>query len=215
LPDQIGHCTREELGLRNSAAIFWSGQSLFKYLPQYDDVFARIAKGVPDSQFVFIAHSGASQVTDVFRSRLEQSFNDRSLNSADHCVFIDRMETYKFRAAMGTADVFLDSIGWSGCNSTFEILSHNLPIITLPGETMRSRHTMAILKMMDVTDTIASDLDDYVELAIKLGSDRYLRERVSEKIARNKRKVFRDRSCIVALEDFLEAAVRGKDAGLA
>ena len=36
--------TRAELGLRPGATAFWCGQSLFKYLPQYDQVFARIAK---------------------------------------------------------------------------------------------------------------------------------------------------------------------------
>ena len=56
--------TREELGLRQSATVFWSGQSLFKYLPQYDDVFVRIAREVGDCQFVFLRHFGAPKITD-------------------------------------------------------------------------------------------------------------------------------------------------------
>ena len=35
---------RQELGLRPSATVYWCAQSLFKYLPQYDDVFPRIAR---------------------------------------------------------------------------------------------------------------------------------------------------------------------------
>ena len=55
--------TREGLGLRAGATAFWSGQSLFKYLPQYDDVFVRIAQAVGDCQFVFLRHFGAPRVT--------------------------------------------------------------------------------------------------------------------------------------------------------
>src|ERR1700683_3573001 len=36
--------TRGELGMRPDAMVFWSGQSLYKFLPQYDFVFAKIAK---------------------------------------------------------------------------------------------------------------------------------------------------------------------------
>jgi predicted O-linked N-acetylglucosamine transferase (SPINDLY family) len=103
----------------------------------------------------------------------------------------------------------LDSIGWSGCNSTLESLAHNLPIVTFGGEFMRGRHTQAILKMMDVTETIARNVDDYVSLACSLGGDHTLRENLSAKIAKNKHRVYRDRTCITALEAFLENAVAG------
>ena len=43
------------------------------------------------------------------------------------------MSQSKFVAAVGQCDVFLDSIGWSGCNSALESLPHNLPIVTMPG----------------------------------------------------------------------------------
>ena len=38
---------RAELGLRGDAVVYWCAQSLPKYLPQYDEVFARIASEVP------------------------------------------------------------------------------------------------------------------------------------------------------------------------
>ena len=37
----------EDLGLCPQDTKFWCGQSLFKYLPQYDSVFPRIARGKP------------------------------------------------------------------------------------------------------------------------------------------------------------------------
>ena len=42
------------------------------------------------------------------------------------------MSRQEYRAAIGQSDVFLDSIGWSGCNTIFEALIHDLPIVTMP-----------------------------------------------------------------------------------
>ena len=66
--------SRTELGLRSDAVVFWCGQSLYKYLPQFDQVFARIAQLVKNCQFVFVEHSRAEQITGLFRRRLERAF---------------------------------------------------------------------------------------------------------------------------------------------
>lgn len=202
--------TRAELGLRDGATVFWSGQSLYKYLPQHDDVFVRIAQAAPDSQFVFLHYHGAPEVNELFRTRLARAFAARGLKAAEHCVFLGRMSTAKFVAAMGLADVFLNSIGWSGCNSALESLAHNLPIVTLPGALMRGRHSAAVLQMMDVTDTVAADVDGYVAIAARLAREPAARQALSARIAENKHRLYRDRACMTALEQLLESALRGQ-----
>src|SRR4029450_704946 len=66
--------TRQGLGLRPGATAFWCGQSLYKYLPQDDEVYPRIARAVPDCQFVFIEHPNGKAATEVFWRRLTQAF---------------------------------------------------------------------------------------------------------------------------------------------
>jgi protein O-GlcNAc transferase len=199
---------RAQLGLRTSAVVYWCCQSLPKYLPQFDDVFARIAAEVPNSQFTFIEFGGGRGVTEMFRSRLERAFRNVGLNAAEHCVFLPRLTPDRFVAAISQCDVVLDSIGWSGCNSILESLVHNVPIVTLAGEMMRGRHTAAILDMMDVSETTAQTIDEYVSIAGLLGRDMGRRSEVAAKIAANKQRVYRDRECITALEDFLDEATR-------
>jgi predicted O-linked N-acetylglucosamine transferase (SPINDLY family) len=199
---------RAELGLRERAIVYWCGQSLPKYLPQYDEVFARIAGAVGDCQFAFIEFGGGRHVTDLFRRRLEAAFTRHGLRAADHCAVLPRLDPDRFIGAMGCCDVLLDSIGWSGCNSTLESLVHDLPIVTLAGEFMRGRHTSAILEMMGVEETIARTVDDYVAIAVRLGRSAVERAAVAQRIAASKHRVYKDRDCIVALEDFLDRAVR-------
>jgi len=200
--------SRETLGLRQGVPTYWSGQSLYKYLPQHDHVFARVASGVGDCQFVFIDYPG-EEANGLFRRRLAHAFGAVGLNSEEYCVFLKLMPPEQFLAAIGQCDIFLDSIGWSGCNSTLESLAHDLPIVTMPGPMMRGRHSMAILKMMGQIDTIASTTEEYIAHAVRLGLDLEWRSNVRDATRRSKHRVYRDQACIAAFQDFLEGAARG------
>jgi predicted O-linked N-acetylglucosamine transferase (SPINDLY family) len=204
-PAKVG---RTELGFRAGATVFWCGQSLYKYLPQYDGVFGRIALAAPDCQFAFIQHPKGTNVTELFRRRLDRAFTAVGLSAEDHCVFLPRLDHAKFVAAIGQADIFLDSIGWSGCNSTLESLPHDLPVVTMAGDLMRGRHGAAILAMMGVTQTVAETVDGYVSIAVRLARDIEWRMAIKRRITAAKHHVYRDRSCISALEKFLIRVVR-------
>jgi predicted O-linked N-acetylglucosamine transferase (SPINDLY family) len=199
---------RAELGLRPDAVVYWCGQSLPKYLPQFDEVFARIASRVDACQFTFIEAGAGEAVTGLFRERLDRSFASLGLKASDHCVFLSRLPPERFSAAIGQCDIVLDSIGWSGCNSILESLVHNLPIVTLAGDMMRGRHATAILEMMGITETIASTVDHYVVIAADLGLDAERRSRLSLQIRSRTHRLYRDLDCVAALEEFLSAAVR-------
>ena len=200
---------RAAFGMRPSACIYWCAQSLFKYLPQYDRVFPRIAREAGDCQFVFIEYPG---VTDLFQRRLERVFNQYGLRAEDHCLILPRLQPERFLAATGLADVFLDSIGWSSCNTTLETLVYDLPIVTLRGDLMRGRHSAAILDMMGMTATVCESIEEYVALAVGLARDLARRADVKRMLAAGKRTIYRDRTCIVALEQFLDRVARGVEA---
>jgi len=199
---------RADLGLRAGATVYWCSQAIYKYLPQFDDVYPRIARAVGDCQFTFIQFPGADRVTNVLRDRLRAAFAGHGLDAGDHCVFLPRLDPERYAAAIGCCDVALDSIGWSGCNSVLECLLHDLPIVTMPGGLMRGRHAAAMLDMMGVTDTIARNIEEYVSTAVRLGRDATWRADMRSRIAASKTRIYRDRACIVALEDFLDTQAR-------
>jgi protein O-GlcNAc transferase len=203
-----GRFNRPDLGLRPSATVYWCGQSLFKYLPQYDQVFPRIAEEVGDCQFAFLDLAPSPHATRAFRKRLEEAFAARGLSAPHHCIFLPPLDQQQFIDAVGQCDVVLDSIGWSGCNSTLEGLVHDLPIVTMTGTLMRARHTTAILKMIGVYETITETLEGYIATAVLLARDLSMRSAIKERMATRKHRAYRDRSCITALEDFLDRVAR-------
>jgi protein O-GlcNAc transferase len=207
--------SRADLGLRSEETVYWCGQSLFKYLPQFDQVFPRIARELGSCRFVFIGFQTNPQLTNLFRNRLDKAFAAFGLRAANHCVFLPRREDERwFVAAIGQCDIILDSIGWSGGNSTLESLHHALPIVTMETPLMRGRHTMAILRMMEVEETVAETIDGYVSLAVRLARDQPWRESIKQRMLQNRERVYRDTSCISGLQEFLTRVARPHTAPL-
>lgn len=68
-------------------------------------------------------------------------------------------------------DIALDTHPYSGTTTTFEALMMGVPVVTLIGETHRSRVTAMILREIGRSGWIADDLDEYQEIARKLADD--------------------------------------------
>jgi predicted O-linked N-acetylglucosamine transferase (SPINDLY family) len=200
---------RAALGLSNNAVVYLSCQSLFKYLPRHDVIWPRIAARVPTAQILFLAsHNGAGDM--IFRQRLERVFAQAGLDWRKHCIIVPRVPADGFSSLLRAGDLFLDSIGWSGCNSTLEAVDCGIPVVTKPTGLMRGRHSAAILACMGMADRVAADEDDYVEQAVQLANVE-ARAEFAAQLGRRKSRVFRDTAPIRALEKFLEGATRNHD----
>ncbi len=196
---------RRDFGMREDAGIYLCCQSVFKYSPEQDEVIAQIAKRVPDSQFVFLVTNEV--VESNFKSRMDRAFAAVGLCAVDHCVWMREMDVLDFWNLNLVADVSLDTLGWSGGVTTFEAVACGLPVVTLPGRLMRARHSYAILTQLGVTETIARDVADYVDIAVRLGLDRQWSQSVTDSMVAGYPGLYSDTSCVRALEDFYRRVV--------
>jgi protein O-GlcNAc transferase len=201
-PDEGGVMERARLGLRDDAVVYLCCQSLSKYLPRDDAIWPRIAEGVPGAQFLFLSAPGGNGDA-VFRARLERAFAVAGLDWRRHCVLTPPVPHTEFPALLRATDVFLDSIGWSGCNSTLEAVACDLPVVTTPTALMRGRHSAAILTCMGLAHRVAADVDGYVETAVRLARTDERASFVAE-LRVGRPRVFADPAPVRALEAFLE-----------
>jgi len=178
-------------------------QSLFKYLPQFDFVFTRIAARVPEACFLFI-EGNPSSMTSIFRDRLRAEFSSAGLDFEHFVRLLPRMTARQFGGLLKKIDVNIDSIGWSGGNSTIASLEADCPLVALPTQFMRGRHSFAMLRMIGLDELIANSTDDLVEKLVRLGTDRDYRAAIVQKIARSKHRLYEDKSFIDGLDRFLK-----------
>lgn len=178
-------------------------QSLFKYLPRYDDILPRIAAEVPRALFVFI-EGMSPHMTGITRARLDTAFAKAGLSAAEHVVFLPRMSGGEFDALTRQMDVLVDSLGWSGGNTTLGAIEAGVPLITCPGAFMRGRHSYAMFRMMDMPSAIARDTDEMVRKLVALGQEPDRRRAMREELGQRKEALYADKSLIAALDGFLK-----------
>ncbi|MEM7725135.1 MAG: tetratricopeptide repeat protein [Cyanobacteria bacterium P01_A01_bin.45] len=207
LPIELKAITKADIGIQDRDIMFWCCQSSFKYLPQHDHVFPEIAKELSKNliraKFVFLNNS-SEFINQVFYQRLKKVFENLELNYQDYCIFLPYpWDSKSFAGTAAIADIYLDSIGWSGGNTSIEALGCNLPIVTLEGVLMRGRMTTAFLRRIGLEETIAQTKAEFVNIAVRLAEDAQYRQSISQKIIQNKHKLYQDFEPIKALENFI------------
>ncbi len=192
---------RSDFGLSDDAILYLCCQAPFKYLPQYDFIFAKIARRVPQAKFVFLRGN-------LLQERLKRAFAAVDLNSENYCIHLSIPERLDYLIINLLSDIYLDTFTWSGGNTSLEAIACNLPIVTCPGEFMRGRHSDSFLKMLGVTDTIAQNETEYIEIAVKLAHDPAWRREISERIRQSHDQLFDDQACVAGLEAFYKQVVQ-------
>lgn len=192
------------------AIIYLSCQSIFKYLPEYDYVFPEIIRRVPDAQILFLASTVNQVIAQKFTKRLEITFADYGLDFHKHCRILPLLNTEDYSNLFRLSDVFLDTFSWSGGSTTLHALYNSLPIVTCPGELARGRYTYGILQRMGLTETIAQNESEYIEIAVRLGLDQQWRQQVSDRILLLHKNLGDAEDSIAFLEQFYEQLINQK-----
>jgi predicted O-linked N-acetylglucosamine transferase (SPINDLY family) len=195
--------TRQDFGLPEGRVLYGCLQSLFKYIPRHDAILPLIAQEVPDALFVFL-EGRPDYMTEVMQARLAKAFAAHGLDAARHVTFLPRQKSSDFDRLMRVMDVSIDSVGWSGGNTSLKSISFGAPLATLAGDYMRGRHTSAMFRMIGADEMIAETRDDYVGKLARLGREEAYRRHCRELFLDNRHRLYRDQSFISAFDDFLK-----------
>jgi len=147
-------------------------------------------------------------LSEKLRRRLETVFGRHQMDLNEFVTFIPWQNRRGFYGLLERADVFLDTIGFSGFNTAMQAVECALPMVTREGRFMRGRLASGILKQMGLSELIAHTEEDYVALAVKLVQDAEYREQIRERIAASRHVLYADIAPIRALEAFLVKATR-------
>jgi CRISPR-associated protein Csy1 len=199
---------RASLGLPQSATLLLCPQSLFKIHPDNDMLFARVLAANPDAKLVLFAGRHPA-ITDQFMRRLQACFEQFGIAIRERAYVLPHLSHEGYLAVNLACDAMLDTLRWSGGQTSVDALDCGLPVVTLPGAMMRGRQSTGMLKLIGVEELIAADIDDYVRIATRLCSDPAWRSALSARIRENSSRLFDDPAPIAALDAFWsDAAAR-------
>ena len=200
-PDVSRQRTPSELASTRRPLVLCA-QPLFKILPHFDRLAARIVRALPGCKLAFF-RSMWPRVNDVFVARIGGALRAAGVNPDNTLEMLPIMPYDQYLGTLATADVVLDTPGFSGGNSSFDAIAVGAPIITYRGLMLRGRQTAAMLDIVGLAEFASQTDEDYVGNAIGLatGSDR--QRQVRERMSAGSAALFDAVGVIRALEDLL------------
>jgi protein O-GlcNAc transferase len=126
----------------------------FKYAPQHDRLLAAIAQRVPRSRLVFF-RSRPEPLAEKLRARLAESFRRAGADFERQVTFLPWQSRASFRALLKRADLYLDTVGFSGFNTAVQALECGLPIVAREGRFLRGRLGSGVLRHLGLDALVA------------------------------------------------------------
>ena len=208
MPQLTGEATRAEFGLPEDRTLYLAPQSLFKMHPDNDALIARVLAEDADADVVMFEAS-RERSTRTFRARLDAALAAHGVAPGRVRMLKPDLQHAAYLRLNAACDVMLDSVHWSGGNTSIDAIAAALPVVTLPGTLMRGRQSAAMLAALQLPQLIAGDAGEYVAKAVALGRDPGARQHAADAIRERRSALFSRDDPIRALEDLLEAAARG------
>jgi len=134
------------------------------------EVWAIILKSVPNSR-LFLKYKGINDHGN--RQRILEFMQEHGIDIS-RLILEGKSQHRELLDQYNKVDIALDTFYYSGGLTTCEALWMGVPVIAMPGETFVSRHSLTYLSTVGVPEFVASDASEYIELAVKLASNKTL-----------------------------------------
>lgn len=172
---------RPALGLPEHRRLYLLPHSPFKVHPDNDALMTDLLSRDPDG--CLIMFEGPNPVhTEGLLSRIKGVLTDHGISADHRLVILPAMSRQRYLQANHCCDVMLDTLHWSGGNSSLDALSVGLPIVTVPGKLMRGRQTAAMLQMLGLEELVCNAPVQMAEKAIEIAHDSAMRQHLSRSI---------------------------------
>lgn len=178
---------RAQLGLPTDGPLLICPQSLFKLMPQFDQALRGILEVTPQARLLLPEARHKGQITAIKRR-----FTATLGPLANRVQFFPRRSRAEFIELVAASDVLLDPFPVGGGITTWDSLATGIPMVTLPGELMRSRFAFSALQQAGVMTTVARDLPDYIEIASRLLHDADERATIRMAVSAAAQSIYRD-----------------------
>ncbi|MBF0195976.1 MAG: zinc chelation protein SecC, partial [Magnetococcales bacterium] len=151
--------------------IFIICQKSFKFYPGDDALLAQIAILVGECTFLITVYEKLPWATNKIIKRIGKAFKEKELNPDNYLKIVPWLPSNKFLALLDKYDIYLDCPSFSGYTTARKAIHMGLPIVTLEGMLMRQRLAAGLLRKIELTDSIAQNHEEYINIAVNLAKE--------------------------------------------
>jgi len=188
---------RRAFGYSPKNHLYICPQSLFKLHPDFDSYLTDILRRDPDGIVVLMDFLQKKQ---IILQRLENICSS-SLLSRIH--FVGSMPHREYLNFIQICDVMLDTYPFGGCNSSLEAFSLHKMVVTQKSSLINGSFTAGFLQKMDLSEWICKSKKQYVDLAVRLGTNPLFRQEIEHKISQKHCLLFEEEQSFVDWFNFL------------
>jgi protein O-GlcNAc transferase len=154
-------------GIRDGRITFGSFNNPAKLNADVVALWARVLHSVPGSRLL-LRYRGVFLMPGV-RERYLALFSAHGIAEDRLIVPAEpRDGRDQHLARYDDVDIALDPFPFTGSTTTFEALSMGVPVVTLEGERMVARWSLAMMRKVGLAHLVARNADEYVEIARRL-----------------------------------------------
>jgi predicted O-linked N-acetylglucosamine transferase (SPINDLY family) len=194
--------SRSQLGLPEDRTLYVCPMMLHKFHPDFDAAMAAILRRDARAEILLFQDARFPRRHEGLRQRFAASHGD----VAGRLRFLPWAGADDLLSIIRTADVAIDTFHFGAGTTAFLVLAFGTPLVTLPADHARGRPTHGCYLKMGMLDCVARDPAHFVELAVQIGTDRKLRESLSERILASCGTLYSDRRVVSELAAFLRSA---------
>lgn len=196
--------TREQFSLPADRTLLLCPQSLWKIHPDNDLLFAEMLAANPRAMLVFFGGWHPAPI-DRFMQRLKVTLDAFGIPIRERTRVLPQVAHDDYLRINMLCDAMVDTLHWSGGNSSLDALACSLPVVTLPGPFMRGRQSAGMLTLLGAPELVASDRADYLAIAARLAEDRAWRDGIAARITAAQPSLFDRSDAIDRLQVLLQA----------
>jgi len=177
-------------------------QNPFKLHPDIDSLLGGILAADPTGTIVLLG-GRHHRVVALLQERFATTV-------PEHCRRIVLLPWQKYDdycRLLQLADVVLDPPHYTAGSSIYDILSFHQPVVTMRGELAVGRVTTGYYGKMGMEDLVAASPEEYVQTAVRIGTDRDYRLSLRHRIEAASAAVFDDVEAVREHERFFSEAI--------
>ena len=198
--------TRAELGLPESGALYFCPHRLAKYHPDFDLYIKGVLESDSNGYVILMLRNPECADSAKVKERITRRVG---ATLAKRLIFITRTAPKDYGKYYSVTSALLDSCVYSGCLTLYDAMAHGVPCVSQVGDLCVQRFPVGAYAAMGIeSPPIANNREEYVRLAVEVGTNSDYRRSLSEQIIERRDEIFEREEAAREFEEFWELATR-------